>query len=237
MADRPPPVGTPYEGPSGLFKDSIWLTAENLVEGKDAVVTIEDVLHYKTVTFEGGREKHNMGGLKFAGRDRVLLLNATNRKVLNKAFGINTKLWKGEKVTLYVADAQFAGETVKAVRIRNQRSRVATAAEDYLSGEDEPVAGVGGAAGGAPAPVGAEPAHQTDEAVFRDFRTLAERVTASFGGERVFVKEAPKKSGSYWTCDAGLGDTEQLWIGGENRLAVSRPRLTELAVKLEAMLA
>jgi len=131
------PVGKPYEGPSGIGRDSTWLTAEDLVEGKDIEVTIEKVVLYPEVTFQGGRKRVNMLGLQFVGKERVLGLNATNRKVLNKALGNITKAWKGQKVTLYISETQLAGETVKCVRIRDRGSRAATAAEEFLH-DDEP---------------------------------------------------------------------------------------------------
>jgi hypothetical protein len=132
------PKGKAYEGPSGIGRDSIWLTAEDLIEGKDANVKIEEVIVYPEVQFQGGRKRLNMLGLKFVGKERVLGLNATNRKTLNAQFGNITKAWKGQDIALYVSEAQMAGETVKCVRIRNKGSRVATAAEEFLSGEDQP---------------------------------------------------------------------------------------------------
>jgi hypothetical protein len=127
------PKGKSYEGPSGIGRDSIWLTAEDLIEGKDQTVLIEDVILYPKVSFMGGRTRLNMLGLKFKGKERVLGLNATNRKSLNKAFGNVVRAWKGQTITLYVAETQMAGETVKCVRIRNAKARAVSAAEDVLN--------------------------------------------------------------------------------------------------------
>jgi hypothetical protein len=133
------PTGSEYTGASGIGRDSNWLTAEDLVEGRDVKVKIEKVVLYDEVTFQGGRKKKNMIGLQFAGKERVLGLNATNRKAMNKQFGNITKSWKGQEITLYVTDTTFAGESVKCVRIRNTGSRAATAAEDFLhEGDDDP---------------------------------------------------------------------------------------------------
>jgi len=133
------PQGKPYEGPSGIGRDSFWLTAEDLIEGKDQKVTIEDVILYPEVTFQAGRKRLNMLGLRFQGKERVLGLNATNRKNLNSAFGNVVRAWKGQSITLYVAETQMAGETVKCVRIRQQKARPLSAAED-MQHEDEPEA-------------------------------------------------------------------------------------------------
>ena len=135
------PKGKVYEGPSGIGRDSVWLTAEDLIEGRDLKVTIENVILYPEVSFQGGRKRQNLLGLKFAGKERILGLNATNRKALNKQFSNIVKGWKGQEVTLYVSETQMAGETVKCVRIRDRGSRAATAAEDFLhdakgNGED-----------------------------------------------------------------------------------------------------
>ena len=134
------PRGKEYSGPSGVGRDSVWLTAEDLVEGKDATVEIEQVILYPEVKFQAGRTRLNLLGLKFIGKQRVLGLNATNRKSLNKQFGNIAKGWKGQTITLYVTETQMAGETVKCVRIRDQRSRAATAAEEFLNDptENEP---------------------------------------------------------------------------------------------------
>jgi hypothetical protein len=84
-----------------------------------------------------------MLGLKFVGKQRVLGLNATNRKVLNRMFGNIVKTWVGQEIVLYVAETQLAGETVKCVRIRDRGSRAASAAEEFLAGDEEPEAASG----------------------------------------------------------------------------------------------
>lgn len=139
------PRGKAYEGPSGVGRDSVWLTAEDLIEGKDAEVTIETVILYPEVSFQGGRKRQNLLGLKFIGKERVLGLNATNRKVLNRAYGNIARAWKGQKVTLYVTETQMAGETVKCVRIRDKGSRAATAAEQFLHEDVPTVESIGNA--------------------------------------------------------------------------------------------
>ena len=233
--EQAPAVGKEYAGPSGIARRSEWLTAEDLVEGRDVKVRIEKVIHYPTVTFEKGRTEKDMLALQFVGKDRKLILNATNRKTLNRAFGVLTGPWKGQEITLYVGETQMKGEDVKCVRIRAQRSRIATAAEEALHRPDDSAAGEGDPFAGAES--GGHVDVRSDLQAFVEFKGLAERVTGSFGGERLMIKEAPKKSGSFWTCDLELASPElQVWIGGEQRLAVSRERLAELTAKLEGML-
>lgn len=132
-ADDDRPDGQEYGGPSGIARDSMWLTSEDLVEGKDTPpLTVAKVWHYPKVKFEKGRTEENMIGLEFSGRKRILLLNATNRKAMNKKFGNITSAWKGKQITLYVADTEFGGEARKGVRIRGGRAPAATAAEDII---------------------------------------------------------------------------------------------------------
>ena len=132
------PKGSAYDGPSGIGRDSVWLTQEDLIEGKDVTVKIENVILYPKVKFQGGRERKNYLGLKFAGKDRVLGVNATARKLLNRMFGSLVRGWKGNEITLFVSECELAGETVKCIRIRDRGARAATAAEQFLVGDDEP---------------------------------------------------------------------------------------------------
>ena len=55
--DKIAPVGKEYAGPSGIGRESTWLTAEDLVEGRDVTAEIAAVLLYPDVTFQGGRKK------------------------------------------------------------------------------------------------------------------------------------------------------------------------------------
>jgi hypothetical protein len=125
-------VGKSYDGPSGAGRDSQWLTWEDLPTGKDVTVTIEDVLLYTNVKFQGGRTKDRMLGLKFKGGSRILGLNATNRKCIAKQYGNTTGGWKGQKISLYVAQTQMAGETVNCVRIRERASKAVKDAQTFL---------------------------------------------------------------------------------------------------------
>lgn len=132
------PVGQAYDGPSGVGRDSIWLTHEDLIPGKDQVVTIHRVVKFDEVTFEGGIKRKNYLGLEFKdahGRvlGRTLGLNATNRRTLVTAFGNMTGKWVGSSITLYVTTTKAkAGEIVPCVRIREQKNKAIAAAEANL---------------------------------------------------------------------------------------------------------
>ncbi len=76
MGNEPNPgTATQYRGPSGAFRDSLWLTAEDLQEGKDLTLTVEDVVAangvetittrtftFSEVTSNGGASANNDGG-------------------------------------------------------------------------------------------------------------------------------------------------------------------------------
>jgi hypothetical protein len=95
-------TGASYTGPSGgLKKPSQWLASEDLNIGTEVKVTIEDVLRHKGLEFDKGR-KEDIGTIKFQGRDKQLVLNATNRKKLVAMFGTDTKEWRGKSIAIYV---------------------------------------------------------------------------------------------------------------------------------------
>lgn len=119
------PTGQPYTGPSGgLKKDSHWLASEDIGQ-RDVAVTIEAVEIYKDVVFDAGRKEPRLGALKFAGKEKRMILNATNRKALVRLFGMETKDWIGKGVTLYVdPNVRRGGERVPGLRIRTEPARI-----------------------------------------------------------------------------------------------------------------
>jgi len=122
MSDVPTPQE--YLGPSGIIRNSVWLTNEDIDHDKDTLVTIETVHIRKDVKFAEGRKRDVAVSLKFAGKKRELLVNATIKKVLDGLAG-STKCadWKGMQVLLYVVDGVRRGDgtTGKAVRVRAKR--------------------------------------------------------------------------------------------------------------------
>lgn len=119
-----PPTPIVYTGPSGgLKKESAWLAAED-IGARDVTVTIEAVEKYTGAEFEGGR-KENVGALKFQGKEKRLILNATNRRALVRLYGMETKDWIGRPVTLYVARLKRTfGEREFGLRIRTEPAKI-----------------------------------------------------------------------------------------------------------------
>lgn len=118
MAEPNAGTAIPYRGPAGAFRDSVWLTADDLPE-KDVTLEIVDVMMRKDVTFQAGRVKPAVGTLKFKGMSRELGLNATNNNTMMKLYGRDTGGWIGKRVTLYVdPNVSMAGKIMRGVRIR-----------------------------------------------------------------------------------------------------------------------
>lgn len=121
MSDTP--AGEVYKGPPGIARDSTWLTNEDLPHDADTVVTIEAILIRRNLKMQGGRDKPVGLSAKFVGKQRELLLNATNRKVLAALYGPNTGDWFGRRVALFVEQdvRRPDGSRGPAVRIRAKR--------------------------------------------------------------------------------------------------------------------
>ncbi len=124
------PQGTPYKGPSGIARESTWLTNEDIPHDKDTPVQIEAVVRRDNLTMDQGRTKPIALSLRFTGRKRELLLNATNRKTLAALFNSNnTAAWFGQWVALFVEQdvRKPDGTRGPAVRIRAKRIQPPTA--------------------------------------------------------------------------------------------------------------
>lgn len=92
-----------FAGTSGqMRKDSPWLASEDILDAGDVLAEIEAVYQHKDAQFDDGRTE-TVFALKFVGKQRQLVLNATNRKKLVALFGTSkVGEWKGKKIVLYV---------------------------------------------------------------------------------------------------------------------------------------
>lgn len=109
-----------YEGRTAAMRTSQWLASEDLDGLGEVEVTIEAVYLHKDAVMQDGRKQPKLFAVKFSGKERQLVLNATNRKTLAGKFGTDTKAWKGQNVLLYVKDGvrNPAGGTTKGIRIK-----------------------------------------------------------------------------------------------------------------------
>ena|SRR5688572_17965757 len=131
-------VGESYRGPSGLLKDTDWLTAETIPTDKDTQVQVEDVQRFKNLKLGGGQRqdvKKSAGALKFKGKDRMLILNATNLKVMSALFGSNTAGWVNQWIALHVERVAAFGMQVDAIRIRPERIKPPMAEKVAANGD------------------------------------------------------------------------------------------------------
>ncbi len=138
MPDVPP--GENYKGPCGIARESTWLTSEDLPADRDVVVTIEAVVMRKKLVMQGGREKAVGLSLKFVGRSRELLTNATNRRTLSALYGNNTGEWYGKAIALYVEQDVRRPDGTRGPAVRIRAKRVAQGAVEAAPNpiSDEP---------------------------------------------------------------------------------------------------
>ncbi len=109
----------PYTGKVSGMKTSPWLASEDLeglgkVGGKirgSVKLKISGVFKNENVTLDAGRIEKCLFSVSFEGFEKQMILNATNRKTLTKAFGANTKKWIGGEIELVAQDGiQKPGE-------------------------------------------------------------------------------------------------------------------------------
>jgi hypothetical protein len=67
--------------------------------------------------------------LHFAGKDKTLVCNATNSRMIAASFGDETETWKGKTIELYPDKVMFGGKLVDALRVRIPVPAAAPAAQ------------------------------------------------------------------------------------------------------------
>jgi hypothetical protein len=97
--------------------NSKYLAAHDL-GGQDVVVTIKAVV---IETLDNGRsEPEDKGVIYFAEFPKGMVLNRVNSKRIAVLHSDETDYWIGERITLYPSEADFGGETVPCIRVREQ---------------------------------------------------------------------------------------------------------------------
>lgn len=121
----PPSMKTEdFKGSVSSMKKSPWLSSEDLLGLRDGVnVDVESVHRHQNAVFDEGRIEAEVFSLKFKGKDKELVLNATNRKTMAKAYTSLTSNWIGKTVNIHVVDGVRKpggkkGETTTGLRIR-----------------------------------------------------------------------------------------------------------------------
>jgi endo-1,4-beta-mannosidase len=111
-----------FHGTVSQMRVSPWLASEDLLGLGEIQVTIEGVFLHENVKFDAGREQREVYAVKFSGKEKQMVLNATNRKALSKAFGAKVNNWTGKTVFLHAQDGirkpGTKNETCYGLRIR-----------------------------------------------------------------------------------------------------------------------
>jgi hypothetical protein len=76
-----------------------------------------------------GGEKSKKPVLFFEGKDKGLIVNATNAKVIERLYGAHVEQWVGKRIALYVTQTSVGGEQMDCIRVRPVAPPVAKQAE------------------------------------------------------------------------------------------------------------
>jgi hypothetical protein len=113
-----------FTGSSTEIRDSEYLASGDFQipetdDYREEIVTIINVFERRNLVFEGGRKKPRGWTLKFAEKERELLINATNREMLKKLFGFDSLKWRGKKLLLWVdKTVKLKGQPKPGIRIK-----------------------------------------------------------------------------------------------------------------------
>ena len=116
-----------FHGIASQMSTSPWLASEDLEGLGEVSATIESVHKNTDVTMQDGRKSKLLFSVKFRGKDKQMILNATNRKTLSGAYGARVDNWAGKPCMIYVKDGVRkpggkSGETCKGLRIKIDRT-------------------------------------------------------------------------------------------------------------------
>lgn len=132
-----------YTGSSSAMRDSKFLACEDIEGLGDVTVEIEGVKRVADAAVQDGR-KLNGFALKFKGKDKMMVTNATNTKSLTRAFGVDTKKWAGQKVIIYIQDNVKSpkGGITRGLRVKvdttKQNKAAANSAVDAILNQNKP---------------------------------------------------------------------------------------------------
>jgi hypothetical protein len=84
----------------------------------DVVVTISAV-EAGTIKGDKGRTSRKPI-IRFKGKEKALLGNKTNCKIIARLYGTDTDKWIGKDITLFPTTTEMGGETVDCIRVRPQ---------------------------------------------------------------------------------------------------------------------
>ena len=133
-----PPAGGSADGPIGARAGSV----SRQERRKDKKMDIRNYITGSFVSLDDLRDgprrekivdvvegKYDKPNIKFEGGDMVSV-NATNGRVLMRAFGPETKTWVGREIELYVGPLEYQGGVQDGVRIRPATAEKAESATE-----------------------------------------------------------------------------------------------------------
>lgn len=93
------------------------LKAEDL-KGKAHKVVIENVetVQFKSQNGQNGQETKLV--LKLVGKQKGLVLNKTNSKVVAKYYGKDYTAWGGKEIEIFPTETEFNGQLTECIRVR-----------------------------------------------------------------------------------------------------------------------
>lgn len=95
--------------------DEIYPSGKSLkaadLQGRTVPVTIEN---FEVKKFDNG----NKIILRFAGKEKTLVVNKTNAKIIASFYGVSPDGWIGKKIEIYPDKTSFQGGLVDCIRVR-----------------------------------------------------------------------------------------------------------------------
>lgn len=99
-----------------VYSSGSHLKAEDL-KGRAIKLKISgcEVVDFK----EGGKKL----ALKFEGKDKGMVLNKTNTKIVAKYYGKDYDKWAGKEIEIFPTETEFNGQLVPCIRVRVELPR------------------------------------------------------------------------------------------------------------------
>lgn len=99
-----------------LLHPSDYLASTEIPKGQDLTLTIKDVFRDE-LTYRGGK-KSKKPVMVFKEMPKKFVINATNAATIAAIYGVEARVWIGQRITLFQDMTQFGREMVTCIRIR-----------------------------------------------------------------------------------------------------------------------
>lgn len=110
------------QGDYRKFMDKNYLGAWDVPEGEDLILTID---HAEQNEVQNKQGKDMKLTIHFKEDKKPMILNKTNSDSISKAVGSKrVEKWKGQRISIYVANVSAFGGTTDALRVRDYAPKV-----------------------------------------------------------------------------------------------------------------